>query len=154
MIRTKKRLRLCVVLLVLNLAFIWGNSLLPGNISQALSDFIKELLDIAVTGQGGTGEGSGLLRKIAHFLEFTSLGALLAWLCAMLGKGFPQAFLLGLAAACIDETLQFLSPGRAPGIRDVCIDAGGVAAGIILLHIGYAYFKRKNNQRSFGGNRI
>jgi hypothetical protein len=30
MIRSQKRIRVCAVLLIVNLAFIWGNSLLPG----------------------------------------------------------------------------------------------------------------------------
>ena len=44
MIRTDKRLRLCITLLVCNLIFIWGNSLLPGEISGAFSDWVKSLL--------------------------------------------------------------------------------------------------------------
>lgn len=40
MIRTDKRLRLCVTLLVLILVFIWGNSLMPGEVSQAISNWV------------------------------------------------------------------------------------------------------------------
>ena len=35
MIRTSKRMRICTALLLCNLAFIWGNSLLPGELSGA-----------------------------------------------------------------------------------------------------------------------
>jgi hypothetical protein len=42
MIRTEKRLRLCAVLIVVNLCVIWGNSLLPGEISGAISDFVRD----------------------------------------------------------------------------------------------------------------
>ena len=52
MIRTDKRLRLCYCLLVLNLAFIWGNSLLPGEVSDAFSDWVKELLASLFPGDG------------------------------------------------------------------------------------------------------
>ena len=43
---TKKRLWICLLLLILNLSFIWGNSLLPGEISGALSDWVKGILDV------------------------------------------------------------------------------------------------------------
>ena len=45
MIRTDKRLRLCITLLICNLIFIWGNSLLPGEISGAFSDWVKSILE-------------------------------------------------------------------------------------------------------------
>ena len=44
MICTKNRLRLCAALLIANLAFIWGNSMLPGEVSGAFSDWVKSLL--------------------------------------------------------------------------------------------------------------
>ena len=44
MICTDKRLRLCTALLIANLVFIWGNSLLPGEISGAFSDWVKSVL--------------------------------------------------------------------------------------------------------------
>ena len=42
--RTDKRLRLCITLLTCVLIFIWGNSLLPGEVSGALSDWVKSIL--------------------------------------------------------------------------------------------------------------
>ena len=35
--RTKRRMTLCAVLLLCNLAFIWGNSLLPAEVSGQIS---------------------------------------------------------------------------------------------------------------------
>ena len=61
MIRTDKRMRLCAALLICNLAFIWGNSLLPGTVSGAFSDWSGDLLAGRVPG-GGTETGGGLLR--------------------------------------------------------------------------------------------
>ena len=43
MIRTDKRLRICVTLLILILVFIWGNSLMPGTVSQAISNWVQRL---------------------------------------------------------------------------------------------------------------
>ncbi len=44
MLRTEKRMRLCRCLLVLNLLFIWGNSMLPGSVSGAISQLVRDLL--------------------------------------------------------------------------------------------------------------
>ncbi len=41
--------------------------------------------------------------------------------------------LFGLLAALTDETLQYFSPGRAPMVSDVWIDAGGYAAGLVVV---------------------
>ena len=141
MIRTDKRLRLCGVLLAGILCFIWGNSLLPAEISRAFSDWVKGLLFPASGAAGNI--GSGLLRKIAHFTEFTALGMALGWLFAMLEKKMYCPLLLGTAVACVDETIQHFVPGRAPGIRDIAIDTAGVAVGIGLLMTGYHLFRKR-----------
>lgn len=146
MIRTTKRLRLCAAFLIGILGFIWGNSLLPAEISQAFSDWVKALLFPAAGGEMQT--GSGLLRKIAHFTEFTALGAVLCWLFGMLEKKIYWPFLLGFGAACVDETIQRFSPGRSPALQDVAIDTAGVAVGIGLLMTGY-YLLRKRKQFIF-----
>jgi len=145
MIRTEKRLRLCSVLLILNLAFIWGNSLLPGELSGAFSDWVKEIL-AALFGGEDLGGGSGLLRKLAHFSEFALLGALLSWLFAMLQKRRYWALGCGILAACVDETIQRFVPDRGPSIFDVGIDTCGVLTGMLLLCIGHSMIiKRKHN---------
>lgn len=152
MIRTDKRLWLCTVLLICDLVFIWGNSLLPGELSGAFSDWVKSLL--AGLFEMGPDDGSGghLLRKLAHFTEFAALGALLAWRFGMLGKGKALPFCLGVAAACIDETIQIFVPGRGPGVKDVCIDSSGVLTGMILLYLGHGYLRKKKLKRSLEDN--
>lgn len=151
MIRTRKRLWLCCSLLAMNLAFIWGNSLLPGEVSGAISAFVRNL--IAALFPGGNDEpdsGHGLLRKLAHFTEFCTLGMLLCWLHAMLLKKpwqcllFP--FLCGFLAACTDETIQCFVPDRGPGIKDVGIDTLGATLGIVII---YFICKRKNQKSKY-----
>ena len=144
MIKTKGRLRLCITLLILNLIFIWGNSLLPGEVSGAISLWVKNLLACFFPGEGDPQTGHGLLRKIAHFTEFCCLGVLLCWLCEMLGKRPFNSLIYSILAACTDEGIQCFVPDRGPGIRDVMIDTAGAALGILLLLAGYAgYQKRK-----------
>ncbi len=142
MIRTDKRMRLCIALLICNLIFIWGNSALPGQISGAFSDWVKEILEYILPGGEETAPGGGLLRKMAHFTEFTALGALLTWLFGMLRKKGAWPFLLGAAAACVDETIQCFVPERGPSIKDVALDSCGVLTGMILVYLGHTIYKR------------
>ena len=86
-------MRLCVTLLVCCLTFIWGNSLLPGSVSGAISDFVKNILAALFEQGEPEPESSGfLLRKMAHFTEFTALGLCLCWLFGMLKRGSLRRF--------------------------------------------------------------
>lgn len=146
MIRTSKRMGLCIALLIAILVFIWGNSLLPASASSAFSDWVHSLL-LGEKPASDEAASSGVLRKLAHFTEFAALGMCLAWLFGMLQKGYKLPFFCGAAAACIDEALQHFAPGRAPGIVDVFIDSCGVLTGIVLLYLGHTYFKRKSTNQ-------
>jgi VanZ family protein len=145
MIRTEKRLRLCAALIVMNLCFIWGNSLLPGEISGAISDAVKNLLRWCLSFlnlPSGGGGGGGLLRKVAHFTEFACLGGLFTWLFSMLRRPAWLALGCGFLAACVDETIQIFVPDRGPSVFDVGIDTAGVAVGVTLLLLLH-HIKRK-----------
>ena len=154
--KTKSRMRLCICLLSANLIFIWGNSMLPGEISGAFSDWVHMLIQMILPGDGEIGGGHGLLRKLAHFSEFCALGMLLSWLFAMLREK-KWAFVIpsmicGCLAACVDETIQRFIPDRGPSIKDVGIDSMGVILGISLLCLGYTIHQKKK-QNHFGGNK-
>ncbi len=142
--RSRGRIALCVCLIAGILVFIWGNSLLPAEISQKLSDWLKALLTGADHGLAAGG-GSGFLRKVTHFAEFAALGCSLGWLFGMLGRGWRIPLLLGFGTACADELLQAFVPGRAPGLFDVGLDTAGVAVGLLVLYTGYAMLKKKTN---------
>ena len=132
--RTDKREKLSAWLIGFLLCFIWGNSLLPGEISGAFSNWVKDILAFLLPGEvPGVTTGGGLLRKVAHFTEFAALGAALSWRFGMLEKRKITALVYGFGAACVDETIQVFVPDRGPGIRDVAIDTCGVAAGIGVL---------------------
>lgn len=143
MIRTEKRLRLCTALLICNIAFIWGNSLLPGEVSGAFSDFVKELLAKLFASDDISASGGGLLRKLAHFSEFALLGALFSWLFGMLQKKIPWAGACGFLTACVDETIQRFVPDRGPSILDVGIDTCGVLTGMLLIFIGHSMYRKR-----------
>ena len=142
--RTDRRLRLCTALLIVNVLFIWGNSLLPGSVSGAISHFVRDILAFILPGSSPDPDGGhGLIRKLAHFTEFACLGALFAWLFGMLAKPFPIALPCGFLVACIDETIQRFVPNRGPALKDVLIDTSGVLFGIGLLLLGYTIRKKR-----------
>lgn len=150
--RTNGRMTVCWTLLILLLAFIWGNSLLPGHISGAFSNRVKGILQRLLPflfENVSDSEGGGLLRKLAHFSEFTALGACFCWLFAMLQSKQTLQLLCaaasGIFAACVDETIQRFVPDRHGCLTDVGIDTAGVITGIVLFMIAYLIIKRKQH---------
>ena len=151
MIKTTSRLRLATALLVANILFIWGNSLLPGEISGAISRWVKDLLSAILGGDPSNEGGHGLLRKLGHFTEFACLGVLLSWLTGMCLPKISRSVMLsaacGFTVGCIDEGIQNLVPDRGPGFTDVLIDTAGAAAGIALLWIGYTIRRKQQKMK-------
>ena len=134
--------RVLTTLILLNLALIWGNSLLPGASSNAVSGgllaFLGKFLPFLLTEAG-----HAFLRKAAHFCEFTLLGLLY---CGRhrLSKGETPPHLMGfgLAVACIDETIQIFTPSRASSLIDVWIDTSGFALGLVVIFTAYTIYNK------------
>ena len=137
----KRSLRnLLIAVLILNLAFIWGNSLLDGDKSNALSDAViglmRRIVGFSGGGSGGASTGgsgtlSFLVRKAAHMTEFLLL-AVWAGMLDFRGKFLPQRLLFGLMTALVDETIQ-LYTGRTSLVTDVWIDYIGFAVGTVVV---------------------
>ena len=143
----RKKIRLWAFAVICNILFIWGNSLLPGSVSGAISKFVSYVVYQVILGRPGFGGGGhGLLRKVAHFAEFACLGVFLSRLLFWLGKPRILALAGAFLVACSDETIQRFVPDRGPSIKDVLIDTSGAALGMILLLVGYACFKRHKKQ--------
>ena len=146
--RSKRRIAVCISLICLNLIVIWGNSLLPGQASAALSQWFQAILQaILPVGEAGVDQGHGLLRKLAHFTEFALLGAAFSWLYAMLPDMRRQRIVLavvsGFLAACTDEIIQRFVPGRNGNFIDVGIDTAGVVTGIVLFLMLNSFLQSK-----------
>lgn len=127
------------VITALIFVFIITRSLMNGNESQAESQGFMEALNVFFSriGMSLQAVDIGLLRKAAHFTEFFVLGLFLSiTMCKfdISAKGifFPAAFTT-LATAVIDESVQYLSPGRSPQVSDVIIDFAGAITGILLV---------------------
>lgn len=134
--KTNLRLCLATALTVCWLCVIWGNSLLPGEQSSQVSGWVGALLEKILPIIDMDADGAmWILRKLGHFSEFAVLGILLAWLCGMLEKPGALPVLGGIAAACVDETIQRFVPQRYGCLTDVLIDSAGVLTGVLLLYL-------------------
>ena len=129
----KKRRIVLLMVIVLTLAFIWGNSLLSREQSSDESAWVLQLVTPVLelfVGKGRVTEH--LVRKLAHFTEFALLGLeLLFWFSGVREKrreGLLLAMAHGLFAALTDETIQLFS-GRGSQVQDVWLDFAGVTAG-------------------------
>ena len=87
------------------------------------------------------------VRKVAHGLEYMLLGMLLTGAImpvdttlisiktGIKGISFAKPLCIGVAYAISDEVHQRFVPGRSCQFTDVCIDSGGVLAGVIAAFI-------------------
>ncbi len=139
------------VLIGLNLAFIWGNSALPGKQSGEMSGTIVAVLaGIFPIFQGEAGHF--LLRKLAHFSEFACLGFLTVARKAVGGEKIrPEMPGFGLFTACIDETIQLYVPARASSLIDVWIDTAGFFTGSILFVMGHNIYRAITGRKTGTG---
>ena len=144
----RKGLFLPAGLICLVLCFIWGNSMLSGEESGAVSGGLLSWMTENFPRMRWLPER--LLRKFGHFSEFGLLGFLLAWFFLLQGqRGFHRftvPLLCGMTAALTDETIQTFSAGRCPSVTDVWIDVAGVCTGIAMLSLCFFFincFKKR-----------
>lgn len=137
---TKKRkaaVAVLTVLLLANLCFIWGNSLVSRSDSHDLSvgvlgflpGFLRELFP-------DQEQLVHIVRKAAHFTEFACLGGLscglLAATRAVKRHPFFHVWAGGFFVAAIDETIQIFT-GRGSQLQDVWLDFAGFSAGLLAV---------------------
>ena len=155
-----KRKVACLVLLVtifLTLLFIFGNSIVPRNESEDLSNKVNETVGEVITAVTGKEDSSledfftNYHRKIAHFLEFAFLGFQVVLLLHFASRcHFPSLLsgaLLSFAVASFDEGIQVLT-GRGDQVTDIFIDVCGyLSAYLIGALVLYLVFWRRRAKK-------
>ncbi|MDO5558570.1 MAG: VanZ family protein [Oscillospiraceae bacterium] len=145
------------------LVFIWTNSMQDQAHSVAASNSLKEFILAKLS--FFVDDNSRLMtfiqtyiRKCAHFIEFTLLGAVLMTILTINKKTSVQniynIFSFSVIVAVIDEFVQRYT-GRGPNVKDVVIDSVGSLFGIFLVFdiywisvfIRYMSKKRKSQQK-------
>ena len=152
--RMKSRvINILLVLMVLALAFIWGHSVIPAassaEESQRVGQWLTPFLEWFV-GEGNVTDH--LVRKLAHFCEYGALGMILGAL-ALLWKtpsAFfrgSYAFLLALAAAVVDESIQLVADGRGAQVQDILLDTAGSLSGLLTVWLLAALLRLLRKRR-------
>lgn len=142
------------LLVLLTLAFIWGNSLLPRTGSQEISRGLLAELCAALehVGMHLDPQNDHWLRKLAHFGEFGMLGAELGLLLCLNRRqsvqGFVNCAFAGLAVAVTDEALQLIS-NRGSQVQDVLLDFAGFLTGLLLCGLLCGIIGRKRPKNRF-----
>lgn len=124
------------------MAVIFYLSSQNGDQSRELSDGVRFWL--------GSPFSIWIIRKAAHFLEFTGLAVLLfTALYSSFGYYRPVlTFILTAAYAASDEFHQLFVEGRACRLFDLFVDCCGAALGIAALWIIISFFTRFKQRKS------
>lgn len=134
------------VALIACIWFIFSNSMAVADVSSVSSGRVLQLLQAVLRRLGHPALAQRLtmhiVRKMAHFCEYTLEGFLLM-LCMRVYSRHPLRhitvpMLAGVLTALTDETIQLFSQGRSSQVTDVWLDSAGVLAGILaaLLLMG------------------
>ncbi len=126
-----------IVAIILLLAFIWGQSMLPVKSSGSESRWLlKQVINPALKALGLKPMTHNTLRKCAHVFEYTilALAASFVWRGKIVGLMGA-----GMFVALCDETVQIFSR-RGSLVKDIWIDMIGIALGSLL---GWLLTRRK-----------
>ena len=122
------------------IVFIFSNSLQIADVSEGASGRVLGILQGILRHLGLPGAADRLtmhiVRKLAHFCEYGALGMILGALALLWespGAFFrgSYAFLLALAAAVVDESIQLVADGRGAQVQDILLDAAGSLTGLL-----------------------
>ena len=120
--------------------FIFSNSMAVADVSSVSSGRVLQLLQAVLRRLGHPALAQRLtmhiVRKMAHFCEYTLEGFLLMLCMRVYTRRYVRhisvPMLGGVLTAMSDETIQIYSPGRSSQVTDVWLDSAGVLAGILI----------------------
>ena len=126
-----------ILLIVINIAFIFYQSSLSREESGEVSNNVSDVLEEIIPPDTKPGEFVHKnVRKIAHFVEFFSLGVLSSAYVFFFMRSYKNAALTipsSIMIALFDETIQILSK-RGPSVKDVWLDASGFFAASLIFY--------------------
>ena len=134
--------------------FIFGNSMQPASVSASQSGCVLQMIEdfFRFLGMPVTFT-QFIVRKTAHFIEYTVLGVFLiltlnAFTSRLLSHIFQPLF-IGLAVPVADESIQLFVDGRAGMVQDVVLDFLGALTGLTLTSL-ILLWRKKRRMRSSG----
>ncbi len=135
--KNTKRFIIFLCLTIFWIMFIFSFSMQTGEQSSQISGGIVSQV-LAVFGLGDFVYADILetvIRKIAHFSEYTVLGILASLMIRETNCKRPvlSPWVIGALVACCDETIQLFSNGRSGQVTDVMLDSAGVLFGCVVV---------------------
>ena len=136
------RYRFKIIMLLLTaalIAFAFIHSSMPADVSGEESGNVMIILQDILNALGVNFVLTDhIVRKLAHFVEYTLIGAMLMNTAYSFNKSrpysyFPHILFAGLLAAVIDETIQLNVAGRSGQITDVLLDFSGIIFGELVM---------------------
>lgn len=147
--QTSMRFRIIVFILTAGMVtFAFVHSSMPADLSGEESESVMDFLQYIFNFFGFNAELTDhIVRKAAHFTEYTAIGMLLVCCAYSFSRTKPyryysQIFFAGLATAVCDETIQLNVPGRSGQITDVLLDFSGVITGAVIMLIFYSVYRK------------
>lgn len=147
MTKQNKKIIILFVLIVLNVCFIFGQSIIPPDASNSLSGKFESIFE-GILGKlfDFAGDLYYITRKFAHFFEFFALGILSFTNIYLIKKTFKKTFygfglFFVLFVAVLDEFIQIFN-GRTSSVKDIMIDFLGAATGVAVV-FAFNYLKNK-----------
>lgn len=147
--QTSLRFRIIIFLFTAAMiAFAFIHSSMPADLSGEESESVMDILQSILNFLGFSAELTDhIVRKAAHFAEYTAIGMLLMSCAYSFCRTKPyrycsQIFFVGLATAVCDETIQLNVPGRSGQITDVLLDFSGVLTGAVFMLIIYTLYRK------------
>lgn len=129
-----KKRWILLILVILTLAFIFGQSLLDEASSSKIStDISRKVVKPVYKAIAGTKKLPFQIRDVAHIVEFSVLGFELQLLVRDKKKtlcGLKSVSYCGFVAL-LDESIQFFTD-RSPQVKDIWFDIIGAAVGALL----------------------
>ena len=146
-----------IILLLANLWIIFGFSNQSGEesgslsrkITEAITKNIKAIQNLeSMEKEKVLSRIEHIVRKLAHFSLYTSVGFLTMSLISTYKLKYKQRIILslciGITYAITDEIHQMYVPNRGPSLGDVLIDTSGVIFGILIVILGIKIYKKVN----------
>lgn len=147
--RVSIRFRIIVfTLTALMILFAFFHSSMPADLSGDESESVMGTLQNILNFLGfDTQLSDHIVRKAAHFSEYTVIGMLLLSCAYSLCRTRPHKYYLqilfvGLATAVCDETIQLFVEGRSGQITDVLLDFFGVVTGTVLMMVYLVIYRK------------
>lgn len=147
--QTSMRFRVIIFILTAGMiAFAFIHSSMPADLSSEESESVMGVLQYILNFLGFSAELTDhIVRKAAHFAEYTAIGMLLVSCAYSFSRTKPyryysQILFAGLATAVIDETIQLNVAGRSGQITDVLLDFSGVITGAVFMLLIYMIYRK------------